>query len=165
MCQHTHTNKHTNSSFCVLLRLQYCLPSGPTPWPPGVCEVRATWHCAPLPSPPSPPCGQPVFTSVWPWSLELGTMCLCISTSPGYWSSRTCWVNTVLYLMNYSLTRLWRSWCVTNMSNTNAISRKEGTYSALWPFLISHDYSFTLLSLNSFQGVEETWTGRYPNPL
>lgn len=36
-----------------------------------MCEVRAGWHCGSM-------CGQAVFTSVWPWSLEPGAVCRCI---------------------------------------------------------------------------------------
>lgn len=52
------------------------------PWPTVwslwlfMCEVRAGWHCASV-------CGQAVFTSVWPWSLEPGTWS-CPPVHPGH---------------------------------------------------------------------------------
>lgn len=84
------SNEHKIFSSCSLspppdsppLRLPFpaCLQPGsmlsvpwPTVWPLClfVCEVRAGWHCASV-------CGQAVFTSVWPWSLEPGAVRRCI---------------------------------------------------------------------------------------
>lgn len=59
----------------------------PIVWPPWlfIREVRAGWHCASV-------CGQAVFTSVWPWSLEPGTWS-CAPVHPGHHPedcSKTC---------------------------------------------------------------------------
>lgn len=70
------------SSSALLPSLSHCQPSrapsplhySPTSSPPGprcglpaafMCEVRARWHAGSV-------CGQAVFTSVWPRSLEPG---------------------------------------------------------------------------------------------